>query len=139
MQDPGLVPEVGEVARRLASQAVVAEIFTRLDAQDIDGALELYDDDAAFLQARGKAAIKDTMTRGMAANADKRSRHVIANWRSSQPDGDTMVVEYTAVAYTLEGQGPFPPRAVFDQRQVHRLDPDGRLRVTDHQILGFGQ
>jgi hypothetical protein len=138
MLNPGLVPEVEEVARRMACQAVVAEIFTRLDAQDVDGALELYDDDAVFLQARGKAAIKDTMVRGMAPNADKRSRHVITNMRASKPGDETMVVEYTAVAFTLEGPGPYPPRAVFDQRQVHRLGPDGQLRVIDHQILGFG-
>jgi ketosteroid isomerase-like protein len=137
MEDPGRVPSADEAASRLASFAVVIEVFTRLDAKDIDSALELYADDATFLQAQGKEAIKDTMVRGMAPNADKRSRHVITNLRASRVDHVDIAVEYTAVAFTLDGPGPYAARAVFDQRQVHRLEADGRLRVVDHQILGF--
>jgi ketosteroid isomerase-like protein len=137
MRDPGFVPDAQETARRLASQAIVIEVFTHLDAKDVDAALELYADDAVFLGTKGKDEIKAVMLRGMATNADKRSRHVIANLRASSVDPETMVVDYTAVAYTLEGPGPYAPRAVFDQQQHHRRGPDGALRVVEHQIFGF--
>lgn len=136
MHNPGEVPSPGAAARLLASQALVAEVFARLDAGDIDGALALYADDAAFLGAVGRAAIKDTMVRGMAPNAGRRSRHVIANLRAAL-DGETTVVEYTAVAYTLDGPGPYAPRSVFDQVQHHRPGPGGALRVVRHDIPGL--
>ena len=137
MNNPGDVPGAGETARRLASHAVVVEVFTRLDAGDVDGALALYADDAVFLGVAGKAAIRATMVRGMAPHAGGRSRHVIANLRASALDDDTTLVEYTAVAYTLDGPGPYAPRSVFDQAQHHRLGPGGTLRVVRHEIFGF--
>ncbi len=137
MHNPDEVPTPAEAARRLASHAVVAEIFTRLDAGDVDGALALYADDAVFLGVAGKAAIRETMVRGMAPHAGTPSRHVVANLRAASLDADTLLVEYTAVAYTLGGPGPYAPRSVFDQTQHHRAGPDGRLRVIRHDIFGL--
>jgi hypothetical protein len=137
VEDPGLAPDADEVRWRLAAEALVTELFARLDALDVDAALELYDDDAVFLRAQGKAAIKDTMVRGMAPNADKRSRHLITNLRVARADPSTLRVEYTAVAFTLDGPGPYAPRSVFDQYQLHQQGGDGRVRVIEHQILGF--
>ncbi|HEY8527158.1 MAG TPA: nuclear transport factor 2 family protein [Acidimicrobiales bacterium] len=135
MHNPGQVPTPAAAARLLASQALVAEVFARLDAGDVDGAVALYADDAVFLGAVGRAAIKDTMVRGTARHAG-RSRHVIANLRA-ELDGDTTVVEYTAVAYTLDGPGPYAPRSVYDQVQHHRPGPGGALRVVRHEIFGL--
>jgi ketosteroid isomerase-like protein len=137
VQTPWSVPDADELARRLAAEALVLELFARIDARDIDGALELYADDAVFLDARGKEAIRAVMVRGTAPNADKRSRHVIGNVRASSVDADTTVVEYTAVAYTLEGPGPYGARSVFDQRHRHARQSDGTFLVADHQISGF--
>ena len=137
MRNPGLVPEPAEAARFLASQTLVTEWFARVDAHDVDGALELYADDAVFLNAHGKAAIRDAMVRGTASMAGKRSRHVIANFRAEALDADTMLAEYTATAFTLEGPGPYAARSVFDQTQRHRRQPDGTFRIVEHQIAGF--
>jgi hypothetical protein len=137
MRQPGSVPDVELTARQLACHHVVTEVFARLDAGDVDGALALYADDAELLGARGRSDIKAAMLRGMAPNAGKRTRHVISNLRASAIDDRTMLVEYTAVTYTLEGPGPYPPRSVFDQEQQLRADHDGVLRVVRHRIFGF--
>lgn len=131
------VPDAEEAARRLACHAVVIELFARLDAGDIDGALELYADDAVFLGVSGKAAIRERMVRGMAPHATTRSRHVIGNLRAAAVDHDTLRVEYTAVTYTLDGAGPYAPRSVLDQVQHHRLDAGGRLHIVHHEIFGL--
>lgn len=135
MLDPGLVPDGGETSRRLASAAIVAELFHRIDAGDVAGAVELYSDDATFLRARGKVEIRTALERGISSN---RSRHLITNVRARSEEGvGIMVVEYTAAAFTLEGGGPFAARAVLDQVQRHRRDPDGVVRIVEHQILGY--
>jgi ketosteroid isomerase-like protein len=130
-----MVPDGGETSRRLASAAIVAELFSRIDAGDVSAALELYCDDATFLHARGKDQIRAAMQQGISSRP---SRHLITNVRArSEDDAGTMVIEYTAAAFTLEGGGPFAARAVLDQRQRHRRDPDGVLRIMEHQILGY--
>jgi len=131
------VPDSEETAVRHAGEALAAEYFARVDRVDLDGAVELYAEDATFLGARGCAQIRHRMEEGLASNADKRSRHVIANLRSSLVDGDTLLVEYTAVAYTLDGSSPVSTRSVFDQEMIIRRGPDGWLRIADHRILGF--
>jgi ketosteroid isomerase-like protein len=137
MRQPGRVPDVELAARQLACHQVVTEVFARLDAGDLDGALALYADDAELLGARGRPEIKAAMMRGMAPNAGKRTRHVISNLRARAIDDSTMLVEYTAVTYTLDGPGPYAPRSILDQEQELRADRDGVLRVVRHRIFGF--
>jgi ketosteroid isomerase-like protein len=137
MRKPGRVPDVELAARQLACHQVVTEVFARLDAGDLDGALALYADDAELLGARGRPEIKAAMMRGMAPNAGKRTRHVISNLRARAIDDSTMLVEYTAVTYTLDGPGPYAPRSILDQEQELRADRDGVLRVVRHRIFGF--
>jgi uncharacterized protein (TIGR02246 family) len=132
-----LVPDPEETAVRQAGQGLPAEYFARIDRADLDGAVELYTEDATFLGARGRAQIRQRMEQGLAPNAGKRSRHVIANLRSSLVDRDTLLVEYTAVAYTLDGSNPVAARSVFDQEMVIRRGPEGWLRIADHRIIGF--
>jgi ketosteroid isomerase-like protein len=52
-KDPGHVPDAAELALRSAAQLVVTEANARLDNGDIDGALDLYADDAV-LEAAGE-------------------------------------------------------------------------------------
>jgi ketosteroid isomerase-like protein len=137
LRDPGFVPDAEETAVRQAGQALPAEYFARIDRVDLDGAVELYREDATFLGVRGRPQIRQRMEQGLAPNAGRRSRHVIANLRSSLVDRDTLLVEYTAVAYTLDGSSPVAARSVFDQEMVIRRGPDGRLRIADHRIIGF--
>ncbi len=134
MLDPGLVPDSAETSRRLASEAIVAELFSRIDGGDVAAVLELYADDATFLHARGKDEIRAVIQGGISA---KPSRHLITNVRARSDGAGTMVVEYTAAAFTLEGDGPFAARSVLDQRQRHRRDPDGVMRIVEHQIFGY--
>jgi hypothetical protein len=136
VNEPDRIPTPAEAARLLASQHVVFELFSRLDERDLDGALALYADDAVFLGAQGRAAIRDVMVEGLAPNADKRSRHAIANVRGEVVGPDEAVVRYTAVTYTLDGGGPYPPRSVLDQQQRHRV-VDGRVRIVRHEIFGL--
>jgi hypothetical protein len=137
MAEADATEDVATVARCLASERLVIELFDRLDAHDLERAVELYADDATFLGAQGTAAIRETMRRGMAPNAGKRTRHVIGNLRSRALSADTTQVQYTAVTYTLDGDGPYAPRSVLDQEQLHRLDADGTLRIVRHEIFGF--
>ena len=65
----------GDAALQLAAQALVVELFGRIDRQDIDGAVALYAQDATFLGARGRDEIRETMLRGLSPNAGQRSRH----------------------------------------------------------------
>ena len=126
----------GDAAFQLAAQALVVELFARIDARDIDGAVALYAPDAEFLGARGRAEIGETMRRGLARNAGQRSRHVLGNLRSALLDADRVLVRYTAVAYTMEGTLPVAARSVIDQEQVVRRR-GGVLEVAEQRIPGF--
>lgn len=137
MRDPTAVPTLDQGVLLLAAHALVAELFARIDRADIDDAAELYAEDASFLGARGPAEIRQTMQRGLEANAGHRSRHVIGNVRSGITEDGSVLVEYTVVAYTLDGTGPPAPRTVIDQEQVVRRRPDGRLEIAEHRLLGF--
>ena len=136
-REPGRVPTADEAARLLASQRVVVELFRCIDAGDLDGALALYADDAVFRGAEGRAAIRAVVVKGLAPNADRRSRHVIGNLRAEIVGVDGAVVRYTAVTYTLDGPGPYAPRSVLDQEQQHRVEPDGIVRIVRHDIPGL--
>jgi ketosteroid isomerase-like protein len=124
-----------DAALCLAGQALVAEFFDRVDRGVLDDAVGLYAADAVFLGAQGRSAIRETMVRGLAPNADKRTRHVVGNVRS-YPDGGVLVVRYTALAYTLDGPGPYAARSVLDQEMCMRRGPDGRLQIVEHRIFG---
>ncbi len=124
-------------ALQLAAQALVLDLFARIDAKDIDGAVALYAPDAVFLGATGRREIREVMLRGLAPNAGQRSRHVIGNVRSVLLDADSVLVKYTAVAYTLAGPGPFAARSIIDQEQVIRRGPGGELKVAEQRIPAF--
>ncbi|SQD98994.1 nuclear transport factor 2 family protein [Parafrankia sp. BMG5.11] len=134
MRDPGVVPDSAEVARRLTAEALVAELFSRFDARDVDAALALYTEDATVFQAHGRDAVRSVMERGM---SPLRGRHLITNLRAWSLDADRTAVEYTAAAFTLEGDGPFTARSVFDHRQLQRREPDGVWRIAEHEIHGY--
>jgi hypothetical protein len=125
-----------DAAFQLAAQDLVIELFARIDAKDIDGAVSLYAVDAVFLGARGRHEIREVMLRGLAPNAGQRSRHVIANVRSVPLDDDSVLVRYTAVAYTMDGTAPVAVRSILDQEQVVRRR-DGVLEVAEQRIPGF--
>lgn len=129
------VPDAAQAALRLAAEAVTVEYFALVDTGDLASATALYAEDAVFLGARGRAEIGQAMRRGLAVNAGLRSRHVIGNVRSTVLDAGTVVVDYTAVAYTL-GEPP-AVRSVLDQQQLLRRDPEGILRTAEHRIPGY--
>ena len=126
----------GDAAWQLAAQHLVIELFARIDARDIDGAVALYAEDAVFLGARGRREIREVMLRGLAPNAAQRSRHVIGNVRSAVLGADSVLVRYTAVAYTMDGTVPVAVRSILDQEPVVRRR-DGALEVAEQRIPGF--
>ncbi len=134
---PGSVPEADEQGRLIAAPSVVTEYFARVDRRDLDSAVDLYADDATFMGATGKGAIRTVMERGLAPNAHRRTRHVVANVRASHVDQATVRIEYTALAYTLDPPAPPVLRTVLDQEMYLRPDQEGRLRIADHRILDF--
>jgi len=125
-----------DAAFELAAQALVMELFARIDAKDIVGAVALYAQDATFLGARGRHEIREVMLRGLAPNGEQRSRHVIGNVRSMPLDPDSVLVRYTAVAYTMDAAVPVAVRSILDQEQVVRRR-DGVLEVAEQRIAGF--
>lgn len=126
----------GNQTFELAAQALVIELFARIDAKDIDGAVALYAEDAVFLGARGRHEIREVMLRGLAPNARQRSRHVIGNVRSIPLGTDSVLVRYTAVAYTMDGTVPVAVRSILDQEQVVRRR-NGVLEVAEQRIADF--
>lgn len=123
---------------RLDAQALVVELFARIDARDLDGAVALYAEDATFLAATGRAQIRAQMVNGLAANAEHRSRHAITNVASAVLDERSVLVRYTAIAYTLLPEAAPQVRTVLDQEQVIRRRPDGAgLEIAEQRIFGF--
>jgi len=125
----------------MVGESLVVELFSLIDRLDLDGAVELYADDAVFLGARGRPEIRRTMERGLASHADVRTRHVIGNLRSHVVRG-AVLVEFTNVAYTIPGPEEVPggsvlARSVLDQEMLMRRDPDARLRIAEHRIIGY--
>lgn len=130
-------PTLREMALLLSGQNFVAEYFARVDRRDVDGAVLMYAEDAVFLGALGRAEIRRTMEKGLAAHADRPTRHVIANVRASLRDPVTVLVEYTALAYTLGTDGPLSPRSILDQEMHMRAGDADRLLIAEHRIAGF--
>jgi ketosteroid isomerase-like protein len=135
--DPGRIPDVAELALRAAGERLVGEYFARLDRADVDGLLELYADDAVLAGAKGKEAIRQAILGSSGAVAGKDSPHIPANIRAAVA-GDSVVVDYTVVAYLREGPGPYPAIAILSQRQILKRSPaDGNLRIVEHQVTGY--
>jgi hypothetical protein len=134
---PGRVPDVEELALRVAAERLVSEYFARLDRADVDGILELYAEDATLEGAKGKAAIRQSVLDHSAAVAGRNAPHLPLNIRASVIDGG-LLVEYTVVAYDMDRPGPYPAIAILNQRQLlKRSEVDGALRIVEHRVEGF--
>ena len=137
MDDPGRVPDAGEVGLRAAGQAVVTELFARLDRRDFEGAVELYAEDAVLEGAKGKTQIKETMLRSVTSNAGQATSHTVTNIRAAVTSHGEIIVNYTVVAYRLGGPGPYSAHAIIDQQQTLRVAADGNLRIREHRVEGY--
>jgi ketosteroid isomerase-like protein len=134
---PGRVPDAEELGLRVAAQHLVGEYFARLDRADVDGVLELYAEDATLEDAKGKNAIRQSILDNSGAVAGKTMPHLPVNIRASAVD-DHVVVDYTVVAYSLEGPGPYAAVAILNQRQIHkRTAADGSLQIVEHRVHGY--
>jgi hypothetical protein len=137
MDDPGRLPDADEVALRTAGQAVVTELFARLDRRDFEGAVELYAEDAVLEGARGKSEIRETILRSVTANAGQPTNHTVTNVRAAVTGHAEIVVYYTVVAYRLGGPGPYAAHAILNQQQILRVAVDGHLRISEHRVEGY--
>ena len=111
-KDPGHVPNAAELGLLSAAQLVVTEANARLDDGDIDGALDLYADDAVLeaaggRDARRRDAIRQSIMRNAAAGAGRLALHVVSNVRAFTDD-DAVVIDCRQVAYLLESRAPSP-------------------------------
>jgi len=135
--NPGRIPGAEELGLRAAAQRLVGEYFSRLDRADVEGVLELYTEDATLEDVKGKNAIRQSILDSSGAVAGKTMPHLPVNIRVSVA-GDCVVVDYTVVAFSLEGPGPYPAVAIFNQRQIQkRTAPDGSLRIVEHRVQGY--
>jgi hypothetical protein len=137
MDDPGRLPDANEVALRTAGQAVVTELFARLDRRDFEGAVELYAEDAVLEGARGKREIRETILRSVTSNAGQPTSHTVTNVRAAVTGEAEIIVHYTVVAYRLGGPGPYTAHAILDQQQILRVAADGNLRISEHRVDGY--
>lgn len=131
------LPDPAELALRVAAESLVGELFSLIDRRDLAAASSLYAEDALFLGAHGRDEIRATMEKGLAASAHHRTRHVVANVRSSTPAPGSALVEYTILAYTLDGDGILAPRTILDQELRVRTLPDGSVAIAEHRIFGY--
>lgn len=137
MRDPGRVPDADEVGLMLAGQAVVTELFARLDRRDFEGAVELYAEDAVLEGAKGQSEIRETILRSVASNAGQPTSHTVTNVRAAVTGHGEIVVHYTVVAYRLGGPGPYVAHAIINQQQTLRVAVDGNLRIAEHRVEGY--
>jgi hypothetical protein len=137
MDDPGRVPDADEVGLRAAGQAVVTELYARLDRRDFEGAVELYAENAVLEGAKGKSEIRETILRSVTSNAGQPTSHTVTNVRAAVTGPSEVVVHYTVVAYRLDGPGPYAAHAILDQHQVLRVAADGNLRIHEHRVEGY--
>ena len=134
---PGRIPDAEELGLRAAAHRLVGEYFSRLDRADVEGVLELYAEDATLEDVKGKNAIRQTILDSSGAVAGKTMPHLPVNIRALAVD-DCVVVDYTVIAYSLEGPGPYPAVAILNQRQIHkRTAPDGSLQIVEHRVQGY--
>ena len=131
--DPGHVPDPVELGLRSAAQLVVFELNARMDAGDIEGALELYAEDAVLQAVRGKAAIRQTMRHSSAAGTGQAACHVVSNMRCVT-EGDSVLVHCTVVAYLLDSPRPYGANAILDLHYVMKPLSDGNLRIVEQRV-----
>jgi ketosteroid isomerase-like protein len=131
--DPGHVPDPAELGLRSAAQLLVVEVNARMDAGDIEGALELYAEDAILQAVRGKAAIRQTMRHSSAAGSGRSACHVVSNMRCST-QGDSVLVHCTMVAYLLDGPQPYGANAILKVHYVMKPLSDGNLRIVEQRV-----
>lgn len=131
------MPDVAELALRSAAEYVVTEVNTRLDAGDIEGALDLYADDAVLEDVRGRDAIRQTIMHTAAAGAGRKACHIVANFRCSI-DGDAVVMDTSQIAFLVEDRGPYPASSVLLLvRYVLKPSSDGNLRIVEQRVPGY--
>ena len=136
-EDPGHVPDVAELALRSAAELVVNELNARLDRGDIEGALDLYAEDALLESAQGKDAIRKTIMHTSAAGLGRKACHVVSNFRGSV-EGDTVVMDTTQIAFLIDGPPPWPANSVLLQvRYVLKPASDGNLRIVEQRVPGY--
>jgi hypothetical protein len=131
--DPGRVPDAAELALRSAAQLMVVEVNARMDAGDIEGALELYADDAVLQAVKGKPAIRQTMLHSSAAGAGTPACHVVSNMRCVTED-DSVAVHCTVVAYLLDSPRPYGANVILNVHYVMKPASDGNLRIVEQRV-----
>ncbi len=135
-KDPGRLPEVAELALSSAAQLVITELNARLDRCDIEGAVDLYADDAVLVAVRGRDAIRKTIMHSAAAGAKQRACHVVSNVRAVVEE-DTVTIDCTQVAYLLEGPPPYPASIILEVHYLLKPSADGNLRIVEQQVPGY--
>jgi ketosteroid isomerase-like protein len=134
---PGHVPDVAELALRSAAQFVVNEVNARLDSGDLDGALELYAEDAVLEAVQGREAIRQTIMHTAAAGLGRKACHVISNYRGFTEDG-AVVVDTTQIAFVIDGPPPWPASSVLLLvRYILKPSSDGNLRIVEQRVPGY--
>jgi hypothetical protein len=137
-EDAGHLPDAAELALLAAAKFVVIEAVARLDAGDIEGALDLYTDDfvlagANGTVARGKEALRESIMRNSAAGAGRRACHVVSNIRAFT-DGDAVVVDTTQLSYLLESPAPYGANSIHDVRYFLKVSSAGNVRIVGEQV-----
>lgn len=115
------------------------ELYRQVDAADLDGYLERYADDAELRfgsapAVRGKAAVREALGRGHAAQA---MEHTFRNvWEV----GDTAVCEFD-VRYTVRANGAvveIPSLAILHRRQGDGLIDELRVYIDGQPLRDAG-
>jgi SnoaL-like domain len=137
-KDVGHIPDAAEHALLAAAQFVVIEAVARLDAGDIEGALDLYTDNfvlegANGTIARGKKALRESIRRNSAAGSGRRACHVVSNVRAFT-EGDVVIIDTTQVAYLLESPAPYVANSIHNVRYSVKVSSGDNLRIVGEQV-----
>lgn len=108
--------------------ATILEFFRRFDAEDVDGLLDLFADDATF-----SMILYERELQGKAELAEFFRLH-LANWRSHREWATSVIVDGRSAASELhfEGVTHDGTEVVMDNLNVWDFTPDGliqRIRV----------
>lgn len=134
---PGHVPDFAELALRSAAEFVVNEVNARLDNGDVDGALELYAEDAVLEAVRGRDAIRQTIMHNAAAGLGRKACHVVNNYRGFI-QGDAIVMDTTQIAFVIDGPPPWPASSILLLvRYILKPSSDGNLRIVEQRVPGY--
>jgi ketosteroid isomerase-like protein len=134
---PGHVPDVAELALRSAAEFVVNEVNARLDNGDVDGALELYAEDAVLEEVQGRDAIRQTIMHTAATGLGRKACHVVSNYRGFI-ENDAVVMDTTQIAFVIDGPPPWPANSVLLLvRYILKPSSDGNLRIVEQRVPGY--